>query len=159
RSRDRYAECLSDAESALRIDPGNLDALGFRAICLLSLGRVDEGEAALAALREAAKDAELSPDTAARYCTMEAVFFAEKGDSEEADHRMDACLEEAPTSGVLIEEALSFYDRQRKPERGIEVLRRALAAAPADGSFRRQLAERLRRSGEADEGEKILREG
>src|SRR5262249_8036433 len=103
RSRNRYAECLSDAESALGVDPSNLDALGLRAVCLLGLKRVDEGEAALTALREAAKEVELSPDAAARYCTMEALFFAEKGDPEEAEQRMDACLEGAPTSGVLIE--------------------------------------------------------
>jgi tetratricopeptide (TPR) repeat protein len=157
-SRRGYEEALADAARALELDAGNVEALVLRAAALLGLERLEEAEATLAELERGYREEYLGSEGAALYCAAQVRFFQEKGDVETAETRIEACLKEFPASPLVVQEAFAFYD-ERKPERALEVLREALAAAPAEGGYRRALAERLRETGEVAEAERVLREG
>jgi tetratricopeptide (TPR) repeat protein len=90
---------------------------------------------------------------------MRATFAKEKGDLEAAERLFDEALEAHPADFLLVREALEFFDRQGRPERGVEILREALAELPTAGLFRRSLADRLRQSGDVAGAEQVLREG
>jgi predicted Zn-dependent protease len=158
-SRRAYESALADAERAIELDSGNTEGLTLRAVALLGLERTEEAEAALAQLESTARDADLEPAESARFCAMRAVFAKEKGDAEEAERRFGACLESHPADFLLVKEALAFFDARAQPERGVEILRAALADAPTFGLFRRVLAERLRQRGEGEDAERVLRDG
>jgi tetratricopeptide (TPR) repeat protein len=154
----RYEEALADADRALELDPGNVDALVPRAVALLGLERVEEADAALSELERGFRDADLGPDNAARYCSARALFLQAKGDLEAAERGLGECLEEFPASALVVQDAVEFYEEQGKPERAIEILRKALTEAPG-GGHRPALAARLRRAGEVEEAERVLLEG
>src|SRR5262245_10711643 len=158
-NRRRYPDALADAERAIEIDPGNVEGLMLRAVSLLGLERIDEAEAAIAELDRTAREAELEPGKAARYCGMRAVFAEEKEDFEAAERLFGECLDAFPAEPVVITEALKFFDERKQPERSLEVLRKALDESPTAAVYRRSLAVRLRESGEVAEAERILREG
>jgi tetratricopeptide (TPR) repeat protein len=158
-SRQHYETALADAERALQIDPGNVEGLTLRAVCLLGLGRVEDADAALAELEKTARDVDLEPADSARFSAMRASFAKEKGDLETAERLFDEALKTHPADFLVVKEAIEFFDQQRRPERGVEILREALAELPTAGTFRRSLADRLRRGGDVAGAEKILREG
>jgi tetratricopeptide (TPR) repeat protein len=158
-SRRGYELALADADRVIELDPGNIEALTLRGVSLLGLDRAEEAEATLAELESTALEIDLAPADSARFCAMRAVFAKEKGDAEAATRLFDACLEAHPADVLVLKEALAFFDARQQPERGVEILRAALAEQPVAGVFRRALAERMRYGGEVAEAERILREG
>jgi tetratricopeptide (TPR) repeat protein len=158
-TRNAYESALADAERAIELDPGEIEGRTLRVVSLLGLERADEAETALSELESTARDADLEPTEAARFCAMRAVFSKEKGDAEEAERRFDACLERHPADFLVVKEAVTFFDERGKPERGEVILRAGLAEWPTAAVFRRALAERLRARGETAEAERMLREG
>jgi len=157
-SRRHYDLALEDAERGIELDPGNIEAMTLRAVSLLGLERIDDAGAAIAELESAAREAELDPAQAARFCGMRAVFTKEKKDLEGAERIFDECLEANPADVVVVQEAVKFFDERGQADRSLEILRKALEAEPSVGGFRRSLAARLRARGENDEAERILRE-
>jgi tetratricopeptide (TPR) repeat protein len=160
RAQDRrhYDEALADADRALEVDPGNFEAMMLRVVSLLGLERVEDAEKGLAELETAARDTDSASDIG-RVCGMRALLTKEKGDREGAERLFDECLAAHPADATVIQEAIKFFDEGRKPERVVEILRKALAEAPSSSSVRRALADRLRARGEAAESERVLREG
>jgi tetratricopeptide (TPR) repeat protein len=59
---------------------------------------------------------------------------------------------------VLLSAAVGFYDQTGEPERGTEVLRRALQGEPRQLTTQIALAQRLRDFGETEEAERLLQE-
>jgi tetratricopeptide (TPR) repeat protein len=90
---------------------------------------------------------------------MRGVLAEEKEDLETAERIFGECADAHPTEAVAIERATKFFDAQGKPERTLEILRKALAESPALGGVRRELSTRLRASGQTAEAERLLREG
>jgi predicted Zn-dependent protease len=158
-SRRDYEGALADAERALELDPGNVDALVPRTVALLGLGRIEEAAVALGELERRFEEADLGLDSTARYCAAQAIFAKEKGDAELAERLFGECLERFPTSFLVVDAAIDFYDEQRRSEPAVEVLRKALDEAPFASGYRRSLAARLRAAGETQEAEAILLEG
>jgi tetratricopeptide (TPR) repeat protein len=92
-------------------------------------------------------------------CALVGVFTHESGDSETAEKTFEECLTEYPNSGVVVKQAVDFFDDTERPERGNEILRAVVARSPERSDARALLAERLRASGAAEEAEQILRAG
>ena len=156
--RNSYQAGLADADRALELDPGNVDAMMMRVVNLLGLVRPEDAEAQLTELESAARDSGVD-SSVSFVCAMRAVLAKENDQIEEAERRFDACLEATPADSAVIEEAVKFFDENRKPERVVELLQKAVAEAPASGGLRRALAERLRAAGDNEGAEKVLREG
>jgi len=157
-SRRDYEAAITDAERALEIDPDELEALIPRAVALLALERVEEAEAALEEIERRFGEEELGLESAAKYCAVRASFAREKGDAEAADRIYGECLERFPISFIVVEDAIAFYDSQRRFDRSEEILRAALAVAPEARPYRISLVLRLRAAGEEEAAERILRE-
>jgi tetratricopeptide (TPR) repeat protein len=157
-SRRDYEGTLADAERALDLDPDLLDALVPRAVALLGLGRVEEAGAALEELErrfgEDSPELESSPEL----CAVRASFAKEKGDLEAAERLYGECLERFGDNPVLVQDAIEFFDRQRRPERSTEILRQALEKAPLARGYRVSLVLRLGQQGKDLEAEEVLRE-
>jgi tetratricopeptide (TPR) repeat protein len=151
-------EALADIDRVLELDPDNLTALVPRAMALIALQRLEEAEAALETLESRWRDSAADPSSQATWCATLAIFAAEKGDVELAKQRFEDCLEKFPQESVLLTEAVGFYDQMGEPERGTEILRRALEGETRPLTSQIALARRLREFGETDEAERLLRE-
>jgi tetratricopeptide (TPR) repeat protein len=162
RSLDEEA-ALEDIERLIALgygqDPDNLSLYQAKLEAELKLERIEEAEATIALLRARAAEVESFPvAVAARLCALAAVFSAEKGELEVAREGHEACLAEYPAAHIAVEEAIGFYDEERDFERGVEILERAIEAAPDDLQLRVQLAARLRDLKRSDEAEAALQE-
>lgn len=157
-TRRDYEGGLADAERALELDPDAVEALIPRAMALLGLSRVDEAGAALEELAERFEEESLELEGSARYCTARASFAKEKGDLEAADRIYGECLARYPTSSVLIDDAIAYYDDQKRFDRAIEILRAALAEDPDARTYRLSLMLRLKSAGLDTQAEELLRQ-
>src|SRR5439155_12054341 len=158
-SRRDYGGALADADRVLEIDPDNTDALVPRTVALLALERVDEAAKALDTLEALYRDESLGLHGSPGLCTAQASFAKEKGEIARAEELYERCLEKFRADGVLISDALSFFDELGKPERSQQILEKALAEMPEAHSYRTALVLRLRAEGKKDEGEQVQRAG
>jgi tetratricopeptide (TPR) repeat protein len=156
-SRRNYDAALADADRVLELDPDDEGVLAPRAVALLALGRVEEAGAAIEALEERFRDDSLGLHGSAGYCAARASFAKEKGELDLATERYDTCLEQFPADGLLVQDALDFYDGSGRPDRSKEVLERAIAAVPQAHNYRKALVLRLLEEGSRSDAEALLR--
>ncbi len=156
---------LADAERAIELQPDRVDAQKPRILALLALDRIGDAEAAIADLGVQLEEREAGDELAAWHCATEAVFNEEKAtfeDDERAAARAGelwkSCLERFPADADVVDSAIEYYDRRGEPDRGVAVLRAALAAEPTADRYRATLAGRLRAAGQPAEAEAVLRE-
>jgi tetratricopeptide (TPR) repeat protein len=140
-------------------DPSDLSLLRAKLEAELRLERADAAEQTIGLLfARSAEGKDLPADYAARLCALEAVFTDEKGDVALAEERHERCADEYPTKYIVVQEAVNFFDAQRRFARGTEILERAAEEAPQDLQIRIQLASRLRDLERPDDAERVLRE-
>jgi len=152
-------KALADADRVLELNPDALEAYEPKILALLSLDRLDEATAMLAEAGEKirqSEDSDAKEAVLAWYCSTTAAFQLEGGHLEQARETWSTCLEEHPTDPEVVANAIGFYDGQGEPERGTDVLKAAVEAAPAQRQFRFTLALRLAASGATDEAEAVL---
>jgi tetratricopeptide (TPR) repeat protein len=157
-TRQDYEGTLADAERALELDPEAVEALVPRAVALLALERTEEAEEALEEIHDRFDEEGGVASRLPRFCAARASFAHEKGETDEAARLYDECLERFPTSALVVEAAIEFYDARNRGDRSLEILRAGLEAAPLDRGLRTALVLRLRAIGQAEEAEAILRE-
>lgn len=155
----REEEALADIDRILALDPDNRDLEVTRAAALIGIDQLDEAERALEAA-QARLGALEDPPLAlrARLCAARATFARERGDLEAAAQHFEACLEEFPSDGLVIAEAVEFFDAGGDADRSLEILRSALAENPGHLDMRIAIATRLRAAGEVEEAEALLLE-
>ncbi len=149
---------IEDFDIVLELEPENIAALASRASALLLLGEVDEAEETMAQIAELTGEEAAGP-TRAMLCAAGAVLQAEKGETEVATERFDACLEEFPENPLLIEQAVAFFDSIGQRARATELLEKALEDTPGSQSYRRLLSARAIADGDLARAEAILRSG
>jgi tetratricopeptide (TPR) repeat protein len=149
-------EALADIERLLELDPDNSGALIWRLVALLNLDRADEAEEALAEIAEAVKNREGGIEWEPRVCGGTATFMKEKGDPEAAELLWNDCLEQFPAEEIIVFAGIEFFNERSQPRRALEILRRAVEAAPTNLSFVEALAHRLGQTGETAEAERLL---
>ena len=150
---------LEDFERALELAPGDRELRVSKALTLIHLERVDEAAEVFEELAAEAK-LKLNPTEAdIRACATFATFTKERGEIEAAGPLYDECLEIFPTSTVILQEAIQYYDQQGKPRRSLEILQNALALDPGLAVQRDELARRLSAAGLTEEAQQVLREG
>jgi len=157
-SRLNNEAALADVDRVLELDPDNLDAMEPRILALLGLDRIDEAAEVIEELGRRIDESELGPGVPAWHCATTAIFADESGDSELAEKRWTDCLERHPAHPNVVQNALQFYDGQRKFDRSLEIARRAQQEEPASRGYRGMLAARLRAAGENEAAEVLLRE-
>jgi tetratricopeptide (TPR) repeat protein len=158
RTRRGYEAALADAERALELDPENVGAMVPKVAALLGLGRTDEAGTALDALESAHSDEKLGLHGSPALCAARATFAKETHDDAGAEQRFDKCLDEFPRDGMVLHEAVTFFDGIGRTERSEEILKRALDEAPESFGYRASLVDRYRKSGRESEAEALLRE-
>ncbi len=152
---------LADAERVLELNPNAVEAYEPKILALLSLERLEDATAALA---EAGDQIRQNEDSDARtavlawHCSTTAAFELEGGKLEKARETWSACIEQHPTDPNVVSNSMEFYDAHGEPDRALEVLKAAVAAAPAQRQFRFTLALRLAKSGDTAEAEAVLME-
>ena len=149
---------LADAKRMLELDPAATEAYEPLILALLGLERLEEAGEALAEAGRLLVELGTDEGVLAWHCSTTAAFEQESGDLEQARETWIACLDAHPTDLDVVSSAISFYDAQGQPDRSLEVLRAALAGAPASGFFRATLAQRLHASGDTAAAEAVLRE-
>jgi tetratricopeptide (TPR) repeat protein len=149
---------LEDAKRVLELEPEMIEAYEPLILALLELDRHAEASEALAEAgrRLAALDAPASG--LAWHCSTTAIFADEAGETDRALETWRECLEQYPADSNVVGNATQFYDARGEWERSLDVMRRALDAAPDQRAYRTALAERLRHAGEAAEAEALLRD-
>lgn len=157
-TRRHYEEALIDADRVLELDPDNLPVLPFRAVALLGLVRVGEAGKALEEMERRYKEEGLEVGDTSRYCATRAIFALEKGDRVAADRIFRECLERFPASKSLVDAATQFYQGLERPDRSIEILRRAVEESGGQRTFRVPLVLRLRAAGKTEEAKKLLQD-
>ena len=135
-----------------------LKLLELKLKALLQLERADEAQAVLDTIR-AQVDAEEEPHRAARLCTLNATFAAERDRLDDASAAFEACLEQHSDSVAVVQKAIAFFDSQGETERSTEVLEEAVANSPGSVRLRKALALRFRALGRTEEAIQILEQG
>ena len=139
-------------------DPNALGLLRAKLEAELKLERVEEAAGTIDLLRARLSDGDDVPaEYGARLCALDAVFTDERGDPDEAEALHEGCLTTYPSEHIVIQEAVGFYDGQKRFDRGTEILERAAEVAPTDLQISIQLAARLRDLERAEEAEQLLR--
>jgi tetratricopeptide (TPR) repeat protein len=154
-------QAIEDIDAAVERGFDDEATAGFiRVYALLGLGEVDEAEALLEALHaQAVEEVEEKPRRAAEVCGATALFAHEKGDDELAAERFNACLEgEGMRNRLLVKTALEFFDGSGRRDEGTELLKRRFEADEQNLSARVAYAQRLQRSGRAQDAEALLME-
>ena len=154
----RNEDALVDIERVLELEPNNGAVLVPRVTALIATEQIEEAEKAIEDARELidSTDGEVDPSLVAMLCVARGLFAHEKGDSEVAEAQYEECLERFPVQPFVVQEAANFYQMLGQRERAIEILEKALEQS-GNSVFRMALAERMRRFGEAEEQERLLR--
>jgi tetratricopeptide (TPR) repeat protein len=154
----RNAEgALDDFNRVLELDPGNLDAEVSKAATLLHLERFEEAAEIIRSLEE--HSGELESRQAGRFCVVAAAYSYEDGDIDGAEEQLLGCVERYPEDAFVLTRTLSFYDTRGRREVTNQLLREAMGRNPTEPFFRVALAIRSRATGDAQEAERLLREG
>jgi tetratricopeptide (TPR) repeat protein len=135
---------------------GSVELLALRS--LIGMRRIGDAEALFTELEARRAKGELELPVA-RYCSAQAIFASERGDTAVAGETFTACLEAHPTDSLLLESALKFFDAQQDFARSLEILERALEEEPRALQVRQLLGRRLRVMGRPEDAERVLLEG
>jgi tetratricopeptide (TPR) repeat protein len=157
-TRRDYEGALADADRLLEIEPENQQILPHRAVALLGLERTEEAAEALAQLERSATDGVIPGPSAGGYCGARAKFAEESRELEKAERLYRSCLEQFPANGLLLREAVEFFDATGKSEAATAALRDAHEATPHSRDLRVTLAVRLERLGDEGAAEALLRD-
>jgi tetratricopeptide (TPR) repeat protein len=155
--RDEEA-ALADATQVLELEPDLIEAYEPMILALLALERHDEANAKLAEAGERLEATDAPASALAWHCSTTAIFALEGGEIERGRETWERCLESFPADPNVVNGALEFFDGQREWPRSLELLRAAFEAAPDQRFIRNAFAARLRVTGQAAEGEALLRE-
>jgi tetratricopeptide (TPR) repeat protein len=158
-SRKNYEGAIEDADRVLELDPDNTDVLIPRTVALLALERVEEAGEALRELDELYRDESLGIQGSPKFCTAGAVFAMEKGEEDLARERFEHCLEEIPTSPILLSKSIGFFDGRDDLDRSLEIIERALEIEPESQGLRDDLAIRLDSMKRREDAVRILEAG
>jgi len=154
----RLEEALEDTERLIEEAPDDFTVRTLHATLLEDLGRIEEAEKAHDDLKKLALESG-DPALAPRGCIAPAMFAKDTlKDMARAEELYDDCVERFPTNGFVANQAMSFYDRIKKPKKATEMIRAAVETAPENLSLRQSLATRLRNAGDPDGAEKVLLE-
>ncbi len=149
---------LEDATRLREGSPDDYTINVLHATILADLGRLEESDEGHMRIKQMALDSG-DPALAPRGCIAPALFVRDyPKDEERAEELFDDCVERFPTDGFVIGEAVRFYDRIGKPEKGTALVRRSVEEAPENLTLRSNLANRLRNQGDADGAEQVLLE-
>ncbi|MFV1978639.1 MAG: tetratricopeptide repeat protein, partial [Myxococcota bacterium] len=154
----RNEDALVDIERVLELEPENAAVMVPRVTALIATEQIDEAEKAIEDARELLDSAEgeVNPSFVAMLCVARGLFAHEKGDSELAEAQYAECLEKFPVNPFVVQEAANFYGMTGQRERAIEILEKALEES-GNSAFRMALAERMKRAGDTEEQERLLR--
>ena len=151
-------QALVDAQRLLELSPDDYGVQVLWATVLTDLGRLDEAKEAHDRIKQTGIDSG-DPAVGPRACVAPALFARDQlKDMAKAEALYDDCVERFPTNAFVTSEATRFYDQIRKPDKATEVIRSAVEQAPENLSLRSNLSDRLRRQGNAEGAEKVLRE-
>jgi tetratricopeptide (TPR) repeat protein len=151
-------EALADIERVLELDPTNIPVLVPRVTSLIATQQIDEAEVAIEAARERLEntDEEVDPSFRATLCVARGMFAFEKGEREVAEAQYADCLEQFPAHPMVVQETARFHELIGEEERAIEILQEAFDAT-GNSVFRLAIVQRMRRAGDAEEEERLLR--
>jgi len=154
----RNEDAVADIERVLELDPENIPVLIPRVTALIASGQIEEAEQAIEDAREQLENSseEVDPSFLAMLCVARGLFAHEKGEPEVAEAQYVECLEQFPLHPLVVQGAASFYDMLGQRERAIEILETALEKS-GNSAFRTALAAMMRRAGETEEVERLLR--
>lgn len=152
----QHDEAWEDTQRLVELYPDEYRVRVLEAALLMDMNRLEEAEIANDRLKEMGL-ASGDPEIANRACLAPA-FFANDNlkDTERAEALYEDCLERFPTDSFVVGQAMKFFDQIGKPERSTELIRRSVEAAPEALSLRANLANRLARAGNPEEGEQVL---
>jgi tetratricopeptide (TPR) repeat protein len=154
----RLDEALQDTTRLVELLPDDYVVRALHATVLADLHRLDEAEKEHEIVKKIGLQSD-DPDVRMRACLAVAVFQKDvKKDLVKARTAYNECAEQHPTDPTLLANVVGFFDAVKEPERGTEIVRASVAAAPENLALRRILASRLRLLGDSAGAEKVLLE-
>jgi tetratricopeptide (TPR) repeat protein len=151
-------EALADIERVLELDPSNIPVLVPRVTALIATEQIEEAEIAIEAARERLDntDEPVEQGFRAMLCVARGMFAHEKGESETAEAQYGECLEQFPVQPMVVQETARYYDMIGEPDRARAILEKAYELS-GNSVFRMALAQRMKRAGDDEEQERLLR--
>lgn len=152
----RLEPALEDTTRLVELYPDEYVVRLLHATVLADLGRLEEAEREHELVKKMGEQSD-DPELRVRACLAMAVFVNElRKEADRARTIYAECGALHPTDPTLLDNIIRFYDGVREPERGTEILRASVEAAPENLALRRMLANRQRTQGDPEGAEKTL---
>ncbi|MEZ4278913.1 MAG: tetratricopeptide repeat protein [Myxococcota bacterium] len=149
-------EALADYALLIEQNPKDLQLREAQIELLTELERWDEARAAIAALGERTRAADVAPEVAAHFCAAAARFEHDRGETGRALEMLDDCLERHPKDPSVILSRVDVLDGSDRESEATDFLVAAAREAPARFRVQYALATRLAGLGRSDEAEQVL---
>jgi tetratricopeptide (TPR) repeat protein len=139
----RYEDAIADLDARLKVSEDDAKLHFIKAQALLSAKRYDESRASLAKAETLYRDAGELSDAAQSCANAGAVFERMDGNLKRAEQQVERCVKDYPTQLVALKALADLFNAQGLPDRAVETIRRAAAAAPESVETRLLLADQL----------------
>jgi tetratricopeptide (TPR) repeat protein len=154
----QFEAAIADTQHLVELHPDDYSALALHAAALVDMGRLDDAEAAHAAIKRLGLASD-DPEIQARGCLAPAIFArSDRKDLAAAKPHYEDCLSRYPQNPFVLEQTESYFDEAGDPERATALYRNAVEKSPENLALRSELASRLRSHGQVAEAEALLRE-
>jgi tetratricopeptide (TPR) repeat protein len=147
----RYDDAIADVDARLKLNEDEAELHFLKAQALLSAKRYDESRASLAKAETLYRDAGELSNAAQSCANAGAVFERMDGNLKRAEQQVERCVADYPTQLTALKALADLFNAQGTPDRAVEAMRRAAAAAPESVETRLLLAEQLYLAKHADE--------
>jgi tetratricopeptide (TPR) repeat protein len=147
----KLPEALADADHILQLEPDNEEIQRQLILVLIQEGRYADVE------RRCRQELERRPEHPG-YRYYEALASYKLGNLDEAQSILDELIAEQPELADPLILRAQIYRARKEDPKAIPLLRKALASNPSRNEARYELAQALLRTGEEEEGNRVMTE-
>lgn len=151
-----YEAALADMEIVAAENPNRARIIERVLNLLIKVEDWDGARERIDELRELLSAESVKPETRAVFCATSAQFEADRGNYEEAEKQVDACLAEAPAEANLVFTRVELLDEHGRFDEATAYMEQLIEEYPGRQRIRDGLANRYAKLGRYEEADALL---